>query len=181
MTSRIRGLLGLVTAAACAALVACSSAPAPAALPPVTAETGSHSGHGGGHGGEQHGSGAALELWAVQSGPLGVVVTDGGGRLLYRSDRDGSAPPTSTCTGPCAATWEPVLATAGQQPVLLGVDETKVGTVARADGAKQVTLGGWPLYRRAGEPGGLQDAGANGADGVWFAVGTDGAKAATGS
>lgn len=39
---------------------------------------------------------------------------------------------------------------AAQTPDLLGVQRSAVGTVRRADGATQLTLGGAPLYRHAG-------------------------------
>lgn len=177
MTRWTRTLLA-ATAGLLVGTAACSSAPAPAASVPAPAASGpapaaapdAHSGHGGGEPG-------AVELWAVQTGVLGVVVTDNEGRLLYRSDRDRNAPPTSTCTGDCMSTWEPLLAT-GPAPELLGVDEDVLGTLQRVDGGTQYTLGGWPIYRRAGEPGGLQDAGSSGAEGVWFAVTPDGGKAA---
>lgn len=161
------------TAAVLATLAACGSGAAPA-TPAAPAEAGAA--HPEGHG--QHGSASgALELWAVQTGPLGVVVTDGGGQLLYRYDRDGNAPSAANCTGDCTAAWQPVLAVPDQAPELLGVAESVVGVVARSDGGEQVTLAGWPLYRRVGEPAGLGDAGANGTDGVWFAVTPEGDKA----
>lgn len=116
------------------------------------------------------------ELWAVQSGPLGVVVTDGGGRIVYQSDKDSTTPPASTCIGDCLKTWQPILA--NDQPVSgLGVDESKIGTVDRPDGAKQITLYNHPLYLHVGENGGLANTGANGAEGVWWAINPYGAKA----
>ena len=135
--------------------------------------------HGGGHGGRS-GGGAAngeLELWAVQTGPLGVVVTDGTGQLIYRFDRDGSAPSASNCIGDCTATWEPVAADLNNPPVLLGVDEDVVGVVTRADGTYQLTLAGWPIYRHIGTHTD-EETQANGTDGVWFAIRPDGGKAA---
>ena len=50
--------------------------------------------------------------------------------LIYRSDKDSSQPPASACTGSCISAWQPLVITQGP-PVLLGVDESKVGTVAR--------------------------------------------------
>ena len=38
------------------------------------------------------------------------------------------------------------------EPELDGVSAKLVGTVVREDGAKQITLGGWPLYRYIGDP-----------------------------
>jgi predicted lipoprotein with Yx(FWY)xxD motif len=159
--------------------VACGqpAAPAPPADPaPAASEGGGHGGHGGGH--RSHGSGAVgTELWRVATGPLGVVVTDGDGHYVYRSDRDSADPPTSTCTDACADTWHPLVVEPGEDPTLLGIEPSTIGTLARTDGTTQLTLAGWPLYLRAGEPGGLRDAGSNGADGVWFAITPEGGKA----
>lgn len=171
------GLRAVVAAAALAvALSACSGQPVekPAAEPGSTS-TEHPEGHTGAEGGHHGGPPGSLELWAVQSRPLGVVVTDGRGRVLYRHDGDSNQPPTSTCVDACTATWEPVLA--GAEPVVpLGIDESKIGTLVRPDGGKQVTLAGWPLYAHVGGANGLQDAGAQGVDGVWFAIAPDGEK-----
>ncbi|MBW0135199.1 hypothetical protein [Pseudonocardia abyssalis] len=145
------------------ALTACGAAPAPAA--PAAAPAGAHSGHTGGVG-----------LYAVQSGPLGVVATDTDGHLLYRSDADSADPPTSTCTGACAQTWLPLTVADGAEPELLGVDEERVGRLPRPDGDDQLTLAGWPLYHHVDDTGGLTDTGQNGADGTWFAVTPTGEK-----
>jgi predicted lipoprotein with Yx(FWY)xxD motif len=165
-----------VAAAALVGLAGCGSDPAPPAAAP-NQEAGA-SGHGGGHGG--HGGGSAtgeLELWAVQTGPLGVVVTDGTGALVYRSDRDGNAPSNSSCTGDCTAVWEPLAADLNKPPVLLGVNEDQIGVLTRPDGRDQLTLAGWPLYRHLGTHAD-QATQANGTDGVWFAIRPDGQKAA---
>ncbi len=163
--------LAVIVATVCVA-VACgqSAAPAPAAPAPAAAESG---GHRGGPG-SRH---VRTELWRVGSGPLGVVVTDGEGHYIYRSDRDRTDPPTSTCTDACAETWHPLVVEPGKDPVLLGIEPSTIGTLQRPDGTVQLTLAGWPLYLRAGEPGGLRDAGSNGADGVWFAITPEGGKA----
>ena len=125
----------------------------------------------GGHHGEGVG---ALELYAVQTGELGTVVTTGDGRLLYGSERDASAPSVSRCTGPCAQQWLPVVVPAGQQPDLLGVDAAAVGRVTRDDGSSQLTLGGWPVYVNRADDGGLKTPVADGSG--WFALSPQGAK-----
>ncbi|HET6259344.1 MAG TPA: hypothetical protein VFE39_11895 [Pseudonocardia sp.] len=168
---------GMVALTGCAA----SNTPAPAApavSPPTTAAAGGATQQPGGHHGG-HGSpgDAGPSLYAVQSGPLGVVATDGAGHLMYRSDADSADPSTSNCSGSCAQTWLPVLVAAGQEPELLGVDAAAVGRLTRPEGTTQLTLAGWPLYRHRDDQGGLQSAGQNGADGIWFAITPTGDKA----
>jgi predicted lipoprotein with Yx(FWY)xxD motif len=155
-----------------------------AALGQTPPPDGSHSGHGGAataH--EEHDATlptGELYLWAVQSGPLGTVVVDTQYRIVYRSDRDSPRPPTSTCLDPtCTGTWEPLL-TGGLSVVGRGVDQARIGTLDRPDGTRQATLDGWPLYLRVDEPAGLATTGANGTDGVWFAISPTGDKAAPG-
>jgi len=160
-------LLGAATCVAALGLsTACGSSTAPAAPPaaPVTVDEAAGqaaTGHGGGHSGHS-GSYAAgstdLELYAVQTGTLGVVVTDGQGRVLYGSAGDQANPPQSHCADACAQTWQPLTVPAGQDPVLLGVDETAVGRLARSDGSSQLTLGGWPVYVSRGDDGELKQA-----------------------
>ena len=169
MPAIVAALVGL---AACGSGATSAAPPTPTAPPAASAGDMQGMNHSGGKPGQ-------LELWAVQTGPLGVVVTDGGGQLIYRSDRDGNAPSVSNCTGDCAATWHPVTVDLNLPPILLGVDEDAVGVAARPDGSDQLTIAGWPLYRRAGEGGGtLSDTRSNGADDVWFAIRPDGEKAA---
>lgn len=166
-----RPVLGALLAAVLLATAACGTATAPAAAPADT-----HAGMDmGGDMAGMHMGGTAL--WAVQTGPLGVVVTDGAGRMLYRSDADSASPPTARCTAACAAMWVPLRLTDGQPPDLEGVDAAKVGSVPRADGAPQVTLAGWPLYWHEGETAGLTTAGANGRNG-WFVTTPAGGRAA---
>lgn len=162
----------LLAAAALLALAACGAPAEPATTEPAPAPAAVQ---GGGHAGH---SSSAAGLYAVQSGPLGVVATDPEGHLLYRSDADSAAPSTSACTGACTQTWLPLTVADGAEPELLGVDEALVGRLERADGDDQLTLAGWPLYRHRDDTGGLADAGQNGADGSWFAITPTGGKAA---
>ncbi|MCO1658589.1 CopD family protein [Pseudonocardia humida] len=156
-----------------------------AALSQTPPPDGSHSGHGAapaaGHADHAAaGPTGELNLWAVQSGALGTVVVDTRYRLVYRNDRDSPRPPTSTCLdAACTGTWAPLL-TDGLPVVGRGVDQARIGALDRPDGGRQVTLDGWPLYLRVGEAPGLATTGANGTDGVWFAISPTGAKAAPG-
>ncbi|MEV6976348.1 hypothetical protein [Kitasatospora sp. NPDC093806] len=106
---------------------------------------------------------------------LGAIVTDSAGFTLYRFDQDSATPPTATCNGGCAAIWPPVPADGAV--TVSGIDAKLVGTVTRADGSKQLTLAGWPLYRFAPDkkPG---DTKGQGVDGTWFAVTPAGDRAA---
>jgi predicted lipoprotein with Yx(FWY)xxD motif len=108
---------------------------------------------------------------------VGTVVTSDG-VTLYRFDKDTAKPSKSTCNGPCAQTWPPLLATGGA-PKVSGVDAGLVGTVTRDDGAQQVTLNGWPLYSFAkDEPG---QAKGEGVGGTWHAIAPTGKPAAAGA
>lgn len=82
---------------------------------------------------------------------MGDVVLDSEGWTTYRFDLDSVNPPTSTCFDACLRSWLPILVDG--TPTLTGVDAAKVGTTTRPDGGKQLTLGGWPLYRFLGDNG----------------------------
>ncbi len=115
----------------------------------------------------------AVLATAVVSG-LGTVLTDGKGLTLYRFDKDTANPSVSNCDGDCAAKWPPVVASGDVQ--VQGVDQALVKTVDRTDGTKQVTVGGWPVYRFAQDaaPG---EAKGQGVGGTWFVAAPDGKKA----
>ncbi|GAA4829273.1 hypothetical protein GCM10023201_15900 [Actinomycetospora corticicola] len=108
---------------------------------------------------------------ATRQTPLGTVATSDG-YTLYSFTKDSNKPAASTCTGTCAEQWPPVLAS-DADPWLKGIDASRVGTVDRPDGTKQLTLNGWPLYRFAKDAAPGETAG-NGVGGTWRAVGPDG-------
>ncbi|MEJ2870611.1 hypothetical protein WCD74_22790 [Actinomycetospora sp. OC33-EN08] len=108
---------------------------------------------------------------ATRQTPLGTVATSDG-YTLYQYTKDSNKPAAATCTGTCAEQWPPVLASDGD-PWLKGIDASRVGTVDRPDGTKQLTLNGWPLYRYGQDTGPGETAG-NGVGGSWKAVGPDG-------
>jgi predicted lipoprotein with Yx(FWY)xxD motif len=117
-----------------------------------------------------------LTLAAARVAKLGAVVTDQNGRTLYRSDKDRSNPSVSNCNGDCEKNWPPVIVEDPATVQVDAVDQSLVGTVDRADGSKQVTLAGYPLYRfamdtRAGDVKG------QGLSGTWFASTPQGKKA----
>lgn len=132
------------------------------------------------------GSGAAPAGAAGKNGPagqlkvaevpnLGGAVTDSEGFTLYRFDKDTPKPPKSACEGDCATAWPAVAAddvTAGE-----GIDAGLLGSVARADGTRQLTLAGWPVYRYAKDTKAGDTLG-EGVGGTWHVLGADGKPAA---
>jgi predicted lipoprotein with Yx(FWY)xxD motif len=75
--------------------------------------------------------------------PLGTIVTDDRGRALYLFAADSGT--TSTCAGPCAKEWPPLL-TSGAPVAGTGIDPTLLATTPRPDGTTQLTYHGHPLY-----------------------------------
>ncbi|MFE5868220.1 SCO0930 family lipoprotein [Streptomyces roseifaciens] len=147
------------------------------------APAGSSSKIGGGYGAGGYGSGdnaqtqaknaPAKEMTVREAPGIGSVVADSAGMTLYRFDKDTAQPPASTCDGDCAKAWPPV--PAGDATAASGIG-AKVGEVVRADGTKQLTLAGWPVYRYAKDtaPG---DTKGQGVGGTWSAFAPDGKKA----
>ncbi|MFE7810264.1 SCO0930 family lipoprotein [Streptomyces sp. NPDC057430] len=128
-------------------------------------------GYGDSGGGEAEPAG---QMAVASTKQLGKVVTDSEGFTLYRFDKDSASPPKATCEGDCAKAWPVVSAEGAKAPA--GVDASLLGEVTRADGSKQLTLGGWPMYRYAKDtkPG---DVNGQGVGGTWFASAPDGKKA----
>lgn len=106
---------------------------------------------------------------------FGLVLVDSSGRTLYGFDRDRGG--ASSCYGPCAETWPPLL---GDEPhPSNGAAAAKLGTAARRDGAVQVTYAGHPLYTYSGDeaPGEASGDGASSFGGSWFALKASGQPA----
>jgi len=80
---------------------------------------------------------------------LGTVLVDAQGHTLYLNKKDVQGK-SSSCDATCVSTWPPLEATAAPTAGA-GVDKTKLATITRADGKKQVTYNGWPLYRHIGD------------------------------
>ncbi|MFC4021901.1 hypothetical protein ACFOW4_28725 [Micromonospora sp. GCM10011542] len=113
------------------------------------------------------------QLIAKKVARMGNVVTDQDGWILYRFDKDTADPPSSNCVEKCAQVWPPAL-TDGN-PQLNGLSDDKVGSVTRQDGTRQLTIGGWPVYRYIGDKKPGQWKG-QGVGGTWFVVAPDGKK-----
>ena len=134
-------------ALAAVALAACSSsaktasndttattqAPATTAAPPATA--------GGGTPTTVTSGGAATV--AIRDSKFGKILVDSKGMTLYVDENDKPGKPA--CTGACLTAWPPVPApdtfVAGT-----GITASKYSAVTLADGTKQLTVNGSPLY-----------------------------------
>ncbi|WP_330229955.1 hypothetical protein OHA40_28685 [Nocardia sp. NBC_00508] len=122
------------------------------------------------------GTANAVQLDVTSNPTVGKYVSDGAGRSLYRFDKDTAQPSASNCSGQCAVTWPPLTVARGQVLYASGVDPQLVGFIERADGACQITIGGWPVYyfSKDSKPGDLLG---QGVGGTWFAVAPNGGKA----
>ncbi len=83
---------------------------------------------------------SALAATAIQSGPSakGAILTDGNALSLYTFDKD--TPAVSNCYDDCAVSWPPLAASRKAKP------QGAFGIIVRADGARQWTHKGMPLY-----------------------------------
>ena len=118
-----------------------------------------------------------VQLSTGKAGGLSPIVRDAAGFTMYRFDKDTAEPSASNCNGDCAKTWPPVLVKPGSRVFVdEGIATKDVGFVTRADGARQITIGGWPIYRFSKDTAPGQTNG-QGVGGTWFAVSPTGAKA----
>jgi predicted lipoprotein with Yx(FWY)xxD motif len=116
-------------------------------------------------GGDQSIPAVGTTVMIVQKSAVGYVLAEANHQVVYTysKDKKGGKP---TCTGACADTWIPATGTpeAGPADVFSG----QFGLVTRANGVKQITYNGRPLYLLKGAAG-LATTG-NGQGGVWHVV-----------
>jgi predicted lipoprotein with Yx(FWY)xxD motif len=116
-------------------------------------------------GGDQSIPAVGTTVMIVQKSAIGYVLAEANHQVVYTysKDKKGGKP---TCTGSCAQTWLP--ATGVPQAGPADVFPAKFGLVTRADGTKQITYNGYPLYLlKDAKP--LATTG-NGMGGVWHVV-----------
>lgn len=117
------------------------------------------------------------EVTVNRSAEHGEFLADKDGRPLYLFTADTGG--VSTCYGPCAAAWPPLLAAQGTPtPGSPEVDARLLAVIRRQDGAPQVTYNGHPLYYHAQDAGaaGPQGQGVHDATGRWYLVTPRGRK-----
>ncbi|WIV59266.1 SCO0930 family lipoprotein [Amycolatopsis nalaikhensis] len=131
----------------------------------------------GGKAGQAAAEAGAVKLSASKIDGLGDAIVDQNGMTLYLFTKDTKKAKTSACNGDCAKTWPAVLSNNGKVE-LQGIDSKLLGSIKRADGTEQVTIGGWPVYTFAKDlkPG---DANGMGVNGTWFVIEPNGCKVGT--
>jgi predicted lipoprotein with Yx(FWY)xxD motif len=107
---------------------------------------------------------------------LGQVLVDAKGRTLYLFRKDKRR--KSRCSGACAANWPPLM-TKGHPRAGAGVVASRLGSIRRKGGGRQVTYFGHPLYRYVGDfgPGDTSGQGVSAFGAKWFAVQASGTRA----
>lgn len=108
---------------------------------------------------------------------LGQVLVDSEGHTLYAFSND--SPKESACEGACAKAWPPLLIEHGEPQPSNGAGASRLGTIERTDGSRQVTYAGHPLYSYSGDhqPGEAGGQGASAFGGSWTALKGSGAAA----
>ncbi|MBE1499297.1 putative lipoprotein with Yx(FWY)xxD motif [Amycolatopsis lexingtonensis] len=131
----------------------------------------------GGKAGQAAAEAGAVKLSASKIDGLGDAIVDQNGMTLYLFTKDTKKAKTSACNGDCAKTWPAVLSNNGKVE-LQGIDSKLLGSIKRADGTEQVTIGGWPVYTFSKDlkPG---DANGMGVNGTWFVIEPNGCKVGT--
>jgi len=134
----------------------------------TSSSSGSAAGYGAPASGSPSGSGPTSVV-STKTGSLGTFLVDGKGRALYLWEADHGS--RSACSGACAQAWPPLTVT-GTPKASGAVKGSLLGTTKRADGSREVTYAGHPLYlfagdRRAGQTTGE---GSNGFGAPWWFV-----------
>jgi predicted lipoprotein with Yx(FWY)xxD motif len=118
---------------------------------------------------------AANSAISVRRTPLGRILVDGNGRTLYLFERDRAN--KSNCSSGCLSVWPAVTANAKPR-ARGGAAGSKIGTIRRADGSRQVTYAKHPLYYYAGDtrPGQTNGQGLNQFGAKWYVLSSAGRK-----
>jgi predicted lipoprotein with Yx(FWY)xxD motif len=105
----------------------------------------------------------------VAKSSLGSILVDATGRTLYLFKADSGT--SSACTGACATAWPPLVAK-GTPTAGTGLPASKIGTITRPGGNRQVTYNGHPLYLfiKDKKPGPTTGQGITAFGAAWFAV-----------
>ena len=86
------------------------------------------------------GLGACAAMHGAPTRVADGVLTNASGMTLYTFDNDPTGAGKSTCNGPCATNWPPLVAAAGSKAV------GDYAVITRDDGSLQWAYKGKPLY-----------------------------------
>lgn len=111
---------------------------------------------------------------ALGKSTYGPVLFDGRGYVLYAFTHD--RPGRSTCSGACAKAWPPYILR-GAVRAGAGAKGSLISTTRRADGTRQVTYAGRPLYYYVGDrkPGQILCQNVSEFGGLWLVMRASGA------
>ncbi len=123
----------------------------------------------------QRASIAAVATVGERSTPLGKLLVNGRGFTLYVFSRDSRGKDRCISTSGCLSAW-PALTTSGQPRAGSGVKASLLGTITLANGSRQVTYAGHPLYTYAFDsaPAETDYVGATAFGGTWPALSPSG-------
>jgi predicted lipoprotein with Yx(FWY)xxD motif len=85
-----------------------------------------------------------LERLGVGSGRWGAYLTDAGGRALYAFSEDAKGQPA--CMTNCATVWPPAIVDKLPEIADRSIERARVALITRADGSRQLSYFGLPLY-----------------------------------
>jgi len=164
---------GALAAALLVGACGSSGSSTPGAAATTTPTGGSAASNSPAAGGSASPSGSTVITTASSS--AGTFLATGSGRAVYLWTKDSGG--MSACTAACEGMWPPVIAS-GTVTASGSVKASELGTITRADGTKQVTYDGHPLYYFVGDsgPGMANGQGSDGFGAKWWLIaptGTD--------
>jgi predicted lipoprotein with Yx(FWY)xxD motif len=159
--------------AGCGSSSSSSNAPAASGTPASSTPASSSSGYGA-PSTTPAATTSSVVLTTKQAKKLGTVLAAGTKRMtvyLLTADKGGK----STCAGQCVSIWMPVTGTATTSGGAISAD---LGTTTRADGTKQITYKGHPLYyfSKDGDAGDAYGQGIKSFGGDWYVLAPSGNK-----
>jgi predicted lipoprotein with Yx(FWY)xxD motif len=117
----------------------------------------------------------AAKIQLRRTTSLGKILVDTAGFTVYRFGKDSGKRNTCVASRACSAAW-PALTTSGSPTAGPGVNASLLSTIRLANGSRQVTYAGHPLYRYAAtsERAETSYAGVEQFGGKWYAVNSAG-------
>jgi predicted lipoprotein with Yx(FWY)xxD motif len=86
---------------------------------------------------------------ATAGSGVGSILVDSQGETLYLFAKDSGG--ASSCSGACAKAWPPYAAKGAALHAGSGLEASLLKSMTRADGTKQLTYDGHPLYTFSGD------------------------------